>query len=209
MKLPSALIPLLLLTFACSTAAPDRAVRTSQTLKTLEDQATTARGHIDPTLTALDALMSASPEGLRAAYDQYDKELTALEKSAGAIRKSNDELHDRTADYFGNWKQDASKVSNPELQAIAEQRRQVVRDEYNKFKLTYAAVSTDFEALLKDLRDVRAVMGNDLTAATQNKVRETSVVTNARADGNRVQASIDTAVSGAKQLDALLSPAAQ
>src|SRR4030088_2873799 len=108
-------IPAVLFALACSTAAPDRAVRTSETLSTMQEQVTVARTRVNTTRASLTNLMSASPASLRAAYDAYARDLSALDKSAASIRNSNDELRNRTADYFTSWRKDAAKVSSPEL----------------------------------------------------------------------------------------------
>ena len=197
-----------LLAFGCATAKPDRAVRTTETLNNLLEQASTARSRVDTTLAALNNLMSTSPESLRAAYDQFNRDLSALDKSAASIRASNDQLRSRTDDYLANWQKDSSKVTSPELQAIADQRRQIVRDQYDRFRTSHGAVSTAFETLLKDLHDISSVMGNDLTASTQAQVRGTSVVQSAANDGSRVQAALDTAIADARSLNEQLSPTA-
>jgi hypothetical protein len=201
-------IPAVLFALACSTAAPDRAVRTSETLSSLQEQLTVARTRVDTTLASLRNLMSTSPESLRAAYDAYARDLLALEKSATSIRNSNDELRNRTADYFTSWKKETAKVSNPDLQAIADQRRQVVRDQYDRFRTSYAGVSTAFDVLLKDLHDVRSVIGNDLTEATQTQVRGTSVVQSAASDGARAQTALDSALADTRAFSQQLSPTA-
>ena len=132
----------------------------------------------------------------------------ALEKSATSIHNSNDELRNRTADYFANWKKDTAKVSNPELQAIADQRRQVVRDQYDRFRTSYAGASASLDTLLKDLHDLRSVIGNDLTEATQSHVRGTTVVQSAASDGSRAQSAIDGALAETRALIQQLAPAA-
>ena len=204
----AAVIASLVFALACSTAAPDRAVRTSETLSSLQEQLTVARTRVDTTQASLKNLMSTSPASLRAAYDAYARDLLALEKSATSIHNSNDELRNRTADYFTNWKKDTAKVSSPELQTIADQRRQVVRDQYDRFRTSYAGVSTAFDILLKDLHDVRSVMGNDLTDATQSQVRGTTVVQSSVSDGYRVQSAIDAALADTRAFSQQLSPTA-
>ncbi len=201
-------IPAVLFVFACSTAAPDRAVRTSETLSTMQEQLTVARTRVDTTLASLNNLLSTSPASLRAAYDAYARDLSALDKSATSIRNSNDELRDRTADYFTSWKKDSAKVSSPELQTIADQRRQVVREQYDRFRTSYAGVSTAFDTLLKDLHDVSTVMGHDLNDSTQTQVRGTTVVQSAASDGARVQKALDAALADTRAFSQQLSPTA-
>jgi len=201
-------IPAVLFALACSTAAPDRAVRTSETLATMQEQVTVARTRVDTTLASLTNLMSASPASLRGAYDAYARDLSALDKSATSIRNSNDELRNRTADYFTSWKKDAAKVSSAELQTISDQRRQVIRDQYDRFRSSYAGISAAFDTHLKDLHDISSVMGNDLTEATQTRVRDTTVVQNAAAAGNRVQTALDAALAETRMFRQQLSPTA-
>jgi ATP-dependent protease HslVU (ClpYQ) peptidase subunit len=174
----------------------------------MQEQVTVARTRVDTTRASLTNLMSASPASLRGAYDAYARDLSALDKSATSIRNSNDELRNRTADYFTSWKKDAAKVSSPELQAIADQRRQVIRDQYDRFRTSYAGVSAAFDTLLKDLHDISSVMGNDLTDATQTRVRDTTVVQSAASDGNRVQTALDAALAEARAFSQQLSPTA-
>ena len=208
MKRLATVIASLLFALGCSTAAPDRAVRTSETLSSLQEQLTTARTRVDTTLASLTNLTSTSPASLRAAYDAYARDVQALEKSATSIHNSNDELRNRTADYFTNWKKDTAKVSSPELQAIADQRRQVVRDQYDRFRTSYAGASTSLDTLLKDLHDLRSVIGNDLTEATQSQIRGTTVVQSAASDGSRAQSAIDAALADTRAFSQQLSPTA-
>jgi len=208
MKRLAGVIGALLFAFACSTAAPDRAVRTSETLSSLQEQLTVARTRVDTTLGSLKNLTSTSPASLRAAYDAYARDLQALEKSATSIHNSNDELKNRTSDYFANWKKDTAKVSNPELQAIADQRRQVIREQCDRFRTSYAGASSSLDTLLKDLHDLRSVIGNDLTEATQNQVRGTTVVQSAASDGYRAQSAIVAALADTRAFSQQLSPTA-
>jgi hypothetical protein len=61
---------------------------------------------------------------------------------------------------------------------------------------------------LKDLHDLRSVIGNDLTEATQSQVRGTTVVQSAASDGSRAQSAIDAAQAEARALTQQLSPSA-
>ena len=201
-------ITAILFVLGCSTAAPDRAVRTSETLSTMQEQLTVARSRVDTTLASLKNLTSTSPDSLRPAYDAYVRDLSALDKSAASIRSSNDQLKGRTADYFTSWKKDSAKISSPELQAIADQRRQVMHDQYDHFRDSYAGVSPVFDVFLKDLHDVSTVMGHDLNEATQTQVRGTAVVQNAASDGSRVQSALDAAVAESRAFSQQLSTTA-
>src|SRR5260221_8036594 len=61
-------------------------------------------------------------------------------------------------------------------------------------------------SLPKDLHDLRSVIGNDLTEATQSQVRGTTVVQSAASDGSRP--AIDAALAETRALIQQLSPTA-
>ena len=91
------------------------------------------------------------------------------------------------------------------MQAIADQRRQVVRGQYDRFRTSYAGASASLDTLLKDLHDLRSVIGNDLTEATQSQVRGTTVVQSAASDGSRARPAIDAALTDTRAHPAVVA----
>lgn len=187
----NALAVLAMFTFAgCATSTPDHAVKAASSLQVMQDNSSKARAQIDTVLSSLDVLMEAPADRLRETYDRYDKDVSQMNEYAAHMRENDADLRTNGDTYLAEWQRDTSKVSDPELRALSEERRgEIVRSSQNmRSTLTEAAGS--FEAFLRDINDIRKVMGNDLTATGQADVRRTSVAENARSEGSRVKSMV-------------------
>jgi hypothetical protein len=74
-------------------------------------------------LTSLDKMLNASPDQLRETYDRYDRDVKQMNGYAADMRENDADLRTNGNAYLAQWQRDASNVSDPELRALAEQRR--------------------------------------------------------------------------------------
>jgi hypothetical protein len=126
---------------------------------------------------------------------------------AAAMRENDGDLRKNGNAYLAQWQRDASNVSDPELRAIAEQRRNEIArsSEAMRSKVTLAAGS--FEAFLRDINDIQKVLGNDLTPVGQHKVKDTAVAQTANTEGLRVKAAVHDAEQAIEGFRAQITPA--
>src|SRR2546430_16819419 len=80
---------------ACSTPPVERQERTAQTLGNLTEDMKATRFHIEKTLASLNGLVSAPPDHLREAYNQFDKDVKTVGKDAKAVERRSQETRDR------------------------------------------------------------------------------------------------------------------
>ena len=170
--LPAATI--LFLFVACATSAPDRAAKAASSLDVMQQNSSKARAQIDSVLTSLDALLDAPAERLRETYDRYDRDVKKMNEYADAIRENDRDLRNNGNTYLKQWQRDASDVSDPELRAIAEQRRDQTARSMESMRATLTSAAGSFEAFLRDVNDIKKVIGNDLTPTGQASVKQTA-----------------------------------
>ena len=197
-----------MLTFAaCATSTPDRAVKAASSLDVMHGNSAKARGQIDTVLTSLDNMLNASPDQLRETYDRYNRDVKQMNGYAADMRENDADLRTNGNAYLAQWQRDASNVSDPELRAIAEQRRnQIARSsEEMRSKVTLAAGS--FAAFLRDINDIQKVLGNDLTPVGQRKVKDTTVAQTANTEGLRVKVVVHNAEQAIEGFRAQITPA--
>jgi hypothetical protein len=197
-----------MLTFAaCATSTPDRAVKAASSLDVMQSNSSKARAQIDTVLTSLDAMLNASPDHLRESYDRYDKDVKQMNAYAADMRENDADLRSNGNAYLAQWRRDASNVSDPELRALAEQRRdQITRSsEEMRSKVTLAAGS--FAAFLRDINDIKKVIGNDLTPVGQRNVKDTAVVQTANTEGLRVKNAVHIAEQAIEGFRVQIMPA--
>jgi hypothetical protein len=196
-----------MLAFAgCATSTPDRAVKAASSLEVMHGNSSKARAQIDTVLASLDTLLNASPDQLRESYDRYDKDVKQMNEYAANMRENDADLRTNGNAYLANWQRDASNVSDPELRAIAEQRRgQITRSsEDMRSRVTVAASS--FAGFLRDINDIQKVLGNDLTAVGQRNVKNTTVAQTANTEGLRVKAVVRDAEQAIESFRMQITP---
>jgi hypothetical protein len=196
-----------MLTFAaCATSTPDRAVKAASSLEVMHGNSAKARTQIDTVLASLDTMLHASPDQLRETYDRYQSDVKQMNGYAADMRENDADLRANGNAYLAQWQRDASKVSDPELRALADQRRnQIARSsEEMRSKVTVAAGS--FAAFLRDINDIQKVIGNDLTPVGQSQVKNTTVAQTANSEGLRVKAAVHHAEQAIETFRAQITP---
>jgi hypothetical protein len=195
-----------LLFVACASSAPDRAAKAASSLDVMQQNSSKARAQIDTVLSSLDTMLNAPADRLREAYDRYDKDVKKMNQYADAIRENDTDLRKNGNTYLAQWQRDASNVSDPELRAIAEQRRGQIAQSSQSMRSTLTSAAGSFEAFLRDINDIRKVMGNDLTLTAQANVKQTTVAQTAGSNGDRVKSAIRDAERALESLRSQITP---
>lgn len=191
---------------ACATSTPDRAVKAASSLDVMQQNSSKARAQIDTVLSSLDTMLNASPDKLRETYDRYDKDVKMMNEYADDVRENDSDLRKNGNAYLAQWQRDASNVSDPELRALAERRRDQIATSSNGMRSTVTSAAGSFEAFLRDINDIKKVIGNDLTPAGQWSVKQTSVAQTAQSEGARVKIAIQDAEQAITSLRSQITP---
>lgn len=191
---------------ACATSTPDRAVKAASSLQVMQDNSSKARAQIDTVLASLDVLMEAPTDRLRESYDRYDKDVKQMNDYANDMRENDADLRTNGNTYLSHWQRDTSNVSDPELRALSEQRREEIVRSSQNMRATVTEAAGSFDAFLRDINDIRKVMGNDLTATGQSNIRGTAVVQTARSEGARVKSMVQRAEQAIEGFRSQITP---
>lgn len=191
---------------ACATSAPDRAAKAASSLDVMQQNSSKARAQIDTVLSSLETLLNAPADRLRETYDRYDKDVKKMNEYADAIRENDRDLRKNGNAYLAQWQRDASNVSDPELRALAEQRRGQIAQSSQSMRSTLTSAAGSFEAFLRDINDIHKVIGNDLTPTGQANVKQTTVAQTAQSEGARVKSAIHDAEQAIDSLRSQITP---
>lgn len=191
---------------ACASSAPDRAAKAASSLDVMQQNSSKARAQIDTVLSSLDTLLNAPADRLREAYDRYDKDVKKMNQYADAIRENDTDLRKNGNSYLAMWQRDASNISDPELRALAEQRRGEIAQSSQSMRSTLTAAAGSFEGFLRDINDIHKAIGNDLTATGQASVKQTSVAQTAQSEGARAKTALHQAEQAIDGLRTQITP---
>ncbi len=203
-KAASAIVVLLFV--ACATSAPDRAAKAASSLDVMQQNSSKARAQIDTVLASLDTLLNAPSDRLREAYDRYDRDVKKMNEYADAIRENDTDLRKNGNTYLSQWQRDASNISDPELRAVAEERRNQIAQSSQSMRSTVTSSVSSFEAFLRNINDIKKVIGNDLTPTGQAGVKQTTVAQTAATEGERAKAAIRDAEQAIDSLRSQITP---
>jgi len=191
---------------ACATSAPDRAAKAASSLDVMQQNSSKARAQIDTVLSSLTSLLEAPADRLRETYDRYDKDVKKMNQYADAIRENDNDLRNNGNTYLAQWQRDTSKISDPELRAVAEQRHNEIAQSTQAMRSTLTTAAGSFEGFLRDINDINKVIGNDLTPTGQTTVKQTMVAQTARSSGARAGDAIREAEQAIESLRAQITP---
>lgn len=173
----------------------------------MQQNSSRARAQIDTVLSSLDTMLNAPSDHLRESYDRYNKDVQKMNEYADAIRENDTDLRKNGNTYLAKWQRDASNISDPELRALAEQRRGQIAQSSQSMRSTLTSAAGSFEAFLRDINDIQKVIGNDLTPTGQANVRQTAVAQTAESNGGRVKIAIRDAEQAIDSLRSQITPA--
>ena len=206
-SLIGAILVMAVVVSSCGTTPVKRQERAADTLSDVTEGMVATRTQIDKTLTSLNALMSAPPNKLRDAYDQYVKDVDRMSKLAQEHQKHSQQLRERSAAWLSGWQKSHGEIQNPDLRTVSEGRRAQVMTRFDTINGSTAAAQQSFGPFLQNLQDVKRVLGNDLSSRGIDAVAASGAVQQANANGPAVARALDVATSDLQALGGTLSPA--
>lgn len=202
MTLKQLFAPLLATTLAvgCATTAVEKQEKSVASVADTRKEMVDVRGQIDRTLASLNALVNASPNDLRKAYQRYAKDVEAMRNDAAAMDKHARAMEQRTGEYLAGWQQAQSEIQNPELRDTSGQRREIIAYSFQRIQGAFREARRDVTPFLTRLEDIRRAAANDLTAVGISTIAQTDAVASANAHGSAVATSLDVAIGEFDQL---------
>lgn len=147
----------------CASSGGDRSKAAVASLKQTHEQINATSKHVDAALASLNSLQYG-PD-LQKKFDQYKKEVSAIESNAASVKKSAADMHARSADYIKKWQAEMDKTGNEELKQAAAQRREQIQARFGDITAAHDAVRDAYTTFHNDLVSLRTYLSNDLTDA--------------------------------------------
>jgi len=128
-----------------------------------------AQAQIDQTIASMNAIEPAADHV--EALKTFNKDVAGLESMADKARKRANAMRQRGAEYFETWLAQSQSISNPDLRAIAEQRRTKLEDHFDNLKASADLAKDNFESMMENIYDIQLFLGTDLTDASLEAVK--------------------------------------
>lgn len=190
----------------CASTQFERKEAASSSMVELRDSMMATRGQIEKTLVSLNGLMTAPPDDLRRAYNEYAKDTDKIAQQAVTVEEESRQLRQRSDEWLAGWQESQADVQDPELKALSERRRAEALERIQNIDRSLAEAREAFAPFVANLQDVKMVVGNDLTPSGVAAVSGTAVVQNANQSGAAVARALAVTIVDLQVLTQTLTP---
>jgi hypothetical protein len=205
-SLGTATLAAALLMNACGTTSGyKQADKTGAGIAEFRDEIVNGKKAIDATMKSLSDIAATANTNPRKAFEQYSKDVANLESTAAKIRKRAQDMKVQGQAYFKKWEQELATVNNPEIRALAEQRKAKLQETFDSIRKYTEPLKAQFDPWMSDLKDLQKYLGNDLTIAGVDAAK--GLFNKTTNEGLEVQKSMDALVAELNTIAATITPA--
>jgi uncharacterized phage infection (PIP) family protein YhgE len=197
----------LMLSGCGTTKGYKQADKTGAGIAEFREEITKGKTAIDATMKSLSDVAATANTDPRKAFEQFSKDVTALESTANDIRKSAQSMTERGQEYFKQWEAELAQVNSPEIRALAEKRKADLQSTFESIRKYTQPLKEQFEPWMSNLKDLEKYLANDLTIAGVDAAKPLFAKTNDA--GLQVQKSMDGLIAELNTLAATITPAGQ
>ena len=148
--------------------------RASNTSTSLHEAALTvaqSNAQLETVLISLSSLVNNPGENLREQYDTYHADVSKLDALANEVSSHALAMQEQGAAYFVQWDAELAKIQNEDIRTRSVDRKELVTTRFDRVKASYAQTRSDFAPFVSDLKDIRTMLGTDLTEGGLSSAR--------------------------------------
>jgi len=178
--------------------------KTGKGIAAFRDEVIKGKAAVDLTMKCLGDVASTANTDPRKAFQNYSKSVSKLESTAASIRKRAATMKEKGAAYFKEWQEELAQVKNPEIRALAEQRKAKLQETFDSIRQHSDPVKAQFDPWMLDLKDLENYLSNDLTIAGVDAAKP--LFTKTTNGGIEIQKSMDGLITELNTLAATITP---
>ena len=190
----------------CSSPGYKKAETTNASLGDVKTELITDKTTLTMAVNDLNDLIYNPKTNLKPQYEKFAADVTALQKSQAASRKSARGLVDDREAYLSKWKADTATQTDPDIRMRSIERIKQVEDQFFGLGDTLIAADNALAPLVNDLDSLKKYLGNDLTAAGIKNVSD--LATKAKNKSITVNDQIDKAITEVDKVSNVIAPMA-
>lgn len=177
----------------CTTTGMQRSETTGTTMKAVEDDYKQAVAQEDAIGAALEDLVKPGQSDVKKAFEQYSANVDKMEDLGKQLFEHADKMSAQGKEYFEEWRKQGSTYTNPQIQALSEQRRAELSAVFGKIAEESVGVKDAIKAYMSDIREIQTYLSNDLTPKGVEAI--TPIARKAVWDGNSLKDAINPVIS--------------
>lgn len=177
----------------CATTGNQRSANTRATIKEVEQDYARASEQVDVTKGSLEGIIEPSQPDIKKAFDRYSDNVNKMGNLEKRLNEQGEHMRVQQKDYFEEWRMQGNSYTNPQIQALSEQRRADLSAVFAKIAEASVGVKGALKAYMSDLRQIRTYLSTDYTPKGVDSI--TPTIQQAMVDGDNLKEAIKPVLS--------------
>jgi hypothetical protein len=152
-----------LLLVGCGTTGNQRSANTRMTMKDVEQDYIQAIAQVDATNGSMEALVSTSQPDEKKALEVYSNNVNKMDDLGKRLFEHADNMRTQQKDYFEEWRMQGNTYTDPQIQALSEQRRADLSVIFANIAQASVGVKGSFKDYMSHIGQIRTFLSTDLT----------------------------------------------
>jgi len=172
----------------CATTGNQRSANTRTTMAAVEQDYIQAVAQVDVTGASMDALINPGQPDIKKAYEKFSDNVNKMKDMEKRLSDHADKMRLQQRNYFDEWRMQGNTFSNPQIQALSEQRRADLGVYFAEIAQASVGVKGSFKAYMSDIQQIKTYLSTDLTPKGVGSI--TPTVRQAVTDGSYIKDSV-------------------
>jgi hypothetical protein len=172
----------------CAKTGMQRSAKAGTTMQTVENDIKQVISQVDITGASLQDLIRPGQPDAKKAFKKYTANVEKMEGMEKRFFEHTDKMRVQGKEYFEEWRTDGNTYTNPQIQALGEQRRADLSADFVRISEASVGVKGSFNAYMSDLKEIQNYLSNDLTPKGVEAI--SPIAQQAVMDGTSLQAAI-------------------
>lgn len=189
----------------CASTGYQKADKTGASIADFHNEVVNVKKAVDGTMALLNQTTETAATDPRKAFAAFAKSVDKVEDARGKAAKRAADVRAAGQAYFKQWETELANIANPDIRALAEQRKAKLNEIFGKVGPLLETAKADFDPFLADLKDLRTFLSQDLTIAGVDAAKD--VIKKTRDHGTALQGSLDSLIAEMNSVSAQITPA--
>jgi hypothetical protein len=172
----------------CAKTGMQRSAKTGSTMQSVESDIKQVIAQVDVTGASLQDLIRPGQPDAKKAFKKYTENVDKMQDMEKRFSEHTDKMRVQGKEYFEEWRTDGKTYTNPQIQALGEQRRADLSADFVRISEASVGVKGSFNAYMSDLNEIQNYLSNDLTPKGVEAI--SPIAQQAVMDGTSLQAAI-------------------
>lgn len=181
----------------CATSGNQRSENTRTTMKAVEKDYVQALAQVDATGTSLETLLNPNIPNKKKPFERYSSNASKMSDIGKKLFEHSDKMQSQQKNYFEEWRMQGNTYTNPQIQALSDQRRADLSAVFARISEANVGVKGAFKSYMSDIVQLRTYFSTDLTPKGVESI--TPVAEKAVQDGDNLKQALNPVLSAIKE----------